>query len=293
MHAGNIFSSLIAWIIVRRYQGEMLLRIEDLDPGRSRKEYADQIQFDLELLGLTWDREPIYQSERTEAYQEAFDRLAQRDLIYPCVCTRNDLHATQAPHEGDRFIYPGTCRYLDSAELALRKARRRAQGSDAAYRVIVPRKRYSVNDMLQGAYSLELSQSCGDFIVRRSDGAYAYQLAVVVDDAEYHVNSIVRGVDLLSSTPQQMYLQDMLGYEHPSYAHVPLFVAAPGKRLAKRDKSASLEEMLSLFKTPEGVLGHIAYKAGIYPLDEPVSADILLKEARLEALSRTTEIVFS
>lgn len=271
MHAGNIFAALMAWLIAKSQGGRIVLRIEDLDRQRSRREYIDGVQADFELLGLTWDVGPYFQQGREEAYRAAYQALEDRGLIYPCFCSRADLHAASAPHRGEKLVYPGTCRSLTLEERA-----RRAAEKDPAVRIIVPHRAYSLIDQIQGPYRQMLDEECGDFLIRRSDGAFAYQLAVVVDDAEQGVTSVVRGMDLLCSTPQQLYLQDLLGLPHPVYAHVPLLVAEKDRRLSKRDHDASLEALLARFGTPEGVIGHIAWLTGIRDEDEPATPEQLL-----------------
>ena len=271
MHAGNIFAALMAWLIAKSQGGRIVLRIEDLDRQRSRREYIDGVQADFELLGLTWDVGPYFQQGREEAYRAAYQALKYRGLVYPCFCSRADLHAASAPHRGEKLVYPGTCRSLTPEERA-----RRAAEKDPAVRIIVPHRAYSLIDQIQGPYRQMLDEECGDFLIRRSDGAFAYQLAVVVDDAEQGVTSVVRGMDLLCSTPQQLYLQDLLGLPHPVYAHVPLLVAEKDRRLSKRDHDASLEALLARFGTPEGVIGHIAWLTGISDEDEPATPEQLL-----------------
>ena len=271
MHAGNIFAALMAWLIAKSQGGRIVLRIEDLDRQRSRREYIDGVQADFELLGLTWDDGPYFQQGREEAYRAAYQSLKDRGLVYPCFCSRADLHAASAPHRGEKLVYPGTCRSLTPEERA-----RRAAEKDPAMRIVVPHRAYSLVDQIQGPYRQMLDEECGDFLVRRSDGAFAYQLAVVVDDAEQGVTSVVRGMDLLCSTPQQLYLQDLLELPHPVYAHVPLLVAEKDRRLSKRDHDASLEALLARFGTPEGVIGHIAWLMGIRDEDEPATPEQVL-----------------
>lgn len=271
MHAGNIFAALMAWLIAKSQGGRIVLRIEDLDRQRSRREYIDGVQADFELLGLTWDVGPYFQQGREEAYRAAYQALKDRGLVYPCFCSRADLHAASAPHRGEKLVYPGTCRSLTPEECA-----RRAAEKDPAMRIVVPHRAYSLVDQIQGPYRQMLDEECGDFLIRRSDGAFAYQLAVVVDDAEQGVTSVVRGMDLLCSTPQQLYLQDLLGLPHPVYAHVPLLVAEKDRRLSKRDHDASLEALLARFGTPEGVIGHIAWLTGIRDEDEPATPEQLV-----------------
>lgn len=271
MHAGNIFAALMAWLIAKSQGGRIVLRIEDLDRQRSRREYIDGVQADFELLGLTWDVGPYFQQGREEAYRAAYQALKDRGLVYPCFCSRADLHAASAPHRGEKLVYPGTCRSLTPEERA-----RRAAEKDPAMRIVVPHRAYSLVDQIQGPHRQMLDEECGDFLIRRSDGAFAYQLAVVVDDAEQGVTSVVRGMDLLCSTPQQLYLQDLLGLPHPVYAHVPLLVAEKDRRLSKRDHDASLEALLARFGTPEGVIGHIAWLTGIRDEDEPATPEQLV-----------------
>lgn len=272
MHAGNIFAALVAWLVAKSQGGEMVLRIEDLDRERSKSHFIEGVQRDFELLGLTWDRGPFFQSNRDDAYREAFEELCGRGLVYPCYCTRADLHAASAPHRGEKPVYPGTCRHLSEEQ----RAQREAEGRRASRRLIVPDEVVAVDDLIQGPYAQNLAAECGDFLIRRSDGAFAYQLAVVVDDAEQGVNSVVRGVDLLCSTPQQVYLQRLLGLPEATYGHVPLLVAEQDRRLSKRDRDASLEELLIRYGTPEGIIGHIAALTGLAETDEPVTPEELL-----------------
>lgn len=285
LHAGNIFSYLVAYIVAHRAQGTIALRIEDLDPQRSKPEYADACLRDLDYLGLGWDAGPLYQSARTEIYREAFRELDSKGLVYPCYCSRADVHAASAPHRGEKVVYPGTCRHLSAAERAEKARILAADGRTPSMRLIVPDRVYAFDDAFQGRYVQNLATDCGDFLIRRSDGAFAYQLAVVVDDAAQQVTSVVRGVDLLSSSPQQRYLQDLLGYDHVSYAHVPLLVSRTDRRLSKRDHDASIDGMKAVYGSAAGILGHIAYVAGMIPEDAPASVDELVAHADLGALS--------
>lgn len=271
MHAGNIYAALSAWLVAKSQGGTIVLRIEDLDRDRSKAEYISAVQRDFELLGLTWDYGPFFQHDRDEAYLEAFSALERRGLVYPCFCTRADLHAASAPHRGEKFVYPGTCRGLTAEQIAVKSVRRAP-----AQRLRVPDDTYSFEDMVQGRYKQNLAHDCGDFLIRRSDQAFAYQLAVVVDDAAQGVTSIVRGVDLLCSTPQQLYLQELLGLDHPRYAHIPLLVAEKNRRLSKRDHDAGIEELLARFKTPEAIIGHIAGICGLAPTCDPATPEQLL-----------------
>lgn len=278
MHAGNIFAYLCAWLVAKLQGGRIVLRIEDLDRERSKKVYSDQLQFDLEALGLFWDAGPTYQQDRDKAYEQAFKLLSDRGLIYPCFCTRADLHAASAPHLGEHFVYARTCKQLSDPEVKAKAALR-----NPAYRLSVGEGVLSFEDLVQGKHTVRLAEECGDFIIRRFDGNFAYQLAVVVDDAAQGVNSVVRGVDLLDSTPQQMYLQSLLGLSRPEYAHIPLLVDETGRRLAKRNKDAALDQLLVRFGTPEGVIGHIAYLTGLIDEDEPASPQQLLEQLDMDA----------
>ena len=292
MHAGNVFSALCAWLIAKSQGGSIVLRIENLDRERSKPHFIDAVMRDFERLGLFWDEGPFFQHDRDEAYQEAFDQLKERGLVYPCYCTRADLHAASAPHRGEKPIYAGTCRGLTVEQRAQKEALRAS-----AQRIIVPDEEYGFTDLIQGSYCENLMHDCGDFLVRRFDQVFAYQLAVVVDDAAQGVNSIVRGVDLLNSTPQQMYLQDLLGFEHPEYAHVPLIAGEPGRRLSKRDGDAELDALLARFGTPQAVIGHIAGLTGLAPTFDPVTPEELLQVFDLAAfannLKSKEEILFA
>lgn len=281
MHLGNAFSALLAWLSVRAVGGELVLRQEDLDPQRCKAEYAEQIEADLRWLGLDWDRGgsaggPAYfQSHRSAIYAEYLERLNQQGLIYPCYCTRNQLHAASAPHAADGTpIYGGTCRNLTPAERAERGKTRKP-----ALRVRVPAESIAFTDTVMGEYSEELDRACGDFILRRSDGVHAYQLAVVVDDALMGVNQVVRGVDLLSSTPRQIWLQRQLGFSAlPQYCHVPLLCGRDGRRLSKRQRDVDLGALRRAGRRPEELVGQLACWAGLIDRPEPVAARELIPE---------------
>ncbi len=283
MHLGNVFAALLAWLSVKSRDGAMVLRIEDLDPDRCRPEYVETLRDDLSWLGLTWDKEQTPQSLRSQAYEAAFEALRARGLIYPCYCSRTELHAASAPHAADgRVIYAGTCRSLTPAQ--------RAEKTKApAWRLMVPDQVWGVKDGLQGWYEENLSKDCGDFIVRRADGVYAYQLAVVVDDAAGGVTEVVRGMDLLPSTPRQLYLYDLLGLRPPEFFHVPLLLSPDGRRLSKRDRDLDLG-VLRQQKKPEEILGLLACWAGILEKPEPASAQELAKIFTWQAV-RTEPVV--
>ena len=268
MHLGNVFSALMAWASVRSQNGSLILRIEDLDIRAHNPQYTSLLLDDLQWLGLTWDKGPYYQSKRTELYREALSDLKQQGLLYPCFCSRADLHAAQAPHASDgTYVYAGTCRNLSQSE-----RKELSSHKIPATRIHVPNKIYAFEDKVYGSTSQNLAESCGDFIVQRADGVFAYQLAVVVDDADMGITEVVRGSDLLSSTPRQLYLQDVLGLSHPTYAHLPLLVAPDGRRLSKRNHDLDLGVLRSQGKTPEEILGFLAYCAGLTEENEPLSA---------------------
>ena len=283
MHAGNIFASLASWLLARKTGGKVVLRIEDLDRDRSKDCFIDQVARDYEALGLDWDEGPYFQRNRDAAYQEAFAKLEDTGLVYPCFCTRADLHAASAPHAGQSSVYAGTCRNLTADERAAKAAEaERAGRLGPSYRLAVPPSgnaegAFATDDVFQGPCRFDLGSDSGDFVVRRSDLAFAYQLAVVVDDAEHGVTCVVRGIDLVESVPRQMYLQRLLGFSHPLYAHVPLLVAEDGRRLAKRNRDAGFDALLEEHKTPEGVLGYIAGVTGLKDDFEPASAQELLE----------------
>lgn len=265
MHLGNVFSAMLAWLSVRSQNGEMVLRIEDLDPDRCRSEYAETLKDDLRWLGLDWDREQTPQSLRTAAYAREFDKLADLGLVYPCYCTRGELHAASAPHASDgRVLYAGTCRNLTEAQRAEKTKK-------PAWRLAVPDQVYGYIDGLQGYYEENLASECGDFIIRRADGVYAYQLAVVTDDGDGGVTQVVRGMDLLDSTPRQLYLYELLGLKAPEFYHVPLLTAPDGRRLSKREKDLDLGALRKTH-TPEQLLGKLAHLAGVLERPEPASA---------------------
>jgi glutamyl-tRNA synthetase len=277
MHLGNVFSALLAWLSAKHQDGEILLRIEDLDPARCRPEYAAQIMADFRWLGLNWDRQSENQSQRGAAYDAALEQL--RDKLYPCYCTRDQLHAASAPHASDgRVIYGGTCRHLTPAQ--------RAEKTKApCLRVAVPEETISFQDGLQGPISMDLRREWGDFILRRADGVAAYQLAVVVDDGASGVTEVVRGRDLLTSTPAQIWLYQCLGLPVPKFYHVPMLLAPDGRRLSKRDRDLDLGQLQKSW-TPEQLIGLLAWKCGLLDRWEPVSAQELATDFSWDRVRR-------
>lgn len=289
IHLGNILCCLLAWLSVRQRGGRVILRVEDLDTARCPRRYADQMEADLRWLGLDWDEGPgaggadgpYYQSRRTALYQAALERLTDLGLVYPCFCTRAELHAASAPHREDgQVVYAGTCRRLTAAEAA-----ERARLRSPALRLRVPEEEIAFTDGHMGVYRENLARDCGDFLLRRSDGMFAYQLAVVVDDAAMGITEVVRGADLLSSTPRQLLLYRLLGLPAPSFIHFPLLLAPDGRRLSKRDADAGLDSLRDRAAAAE-VLGRLAYLAGFNPSAEPRTAAALLGDFSWEKVPR-------
>ena len=274
MHLGNVFAALIAWLSVRSRKGSLVLRMEDLDTQRTSADFADVLRDDLRWLGLDWDHETAPQSQRSEVYDRYFEKMMDEGLLYPCYCTRSQIHSVNAPHLSDgTYVYPGTCRTLTEPPA----------GRKPAWRVMVPDKEWSFRDRVQGDYSLNLATGCGDMVVRRADGVYVYQLAVTVDDGESGVTEVVRGMDLLSSAPRQMYLQELLGFSHPEYGHVPMLLAPDGRRLSKRDRDLDLGELRGRM-TAEELIGHLAFAAKLIEKDAPISASELASQFNWDKL---------
>ncbi len=279
MHLGNVFAALCAWLSVRKQGGTMVLRMEDLDTQRTSREYGDILLSDLAWLGLDFDEQQTPQSQRSGVYDRYFEVLKEKNLLYPCYCTRSQLHSVNAPHLSDgTYVYPGTCRNLAPQQQA-------SFGRDPAWRLTVPDRLWQVQDLAQGLYRENLATHCGDFVVRRADGAYVYQLAVTVDDGEAGVTEVVRGMDLLSSAPRQMYLQELFGFSHPAYGHVPMLLAPDGRRLSKRDRDLDLGQLRIHLKA-EALLGILACCAGLADTPKPISARELIGEFSWEKLHK-------
>lgn len=290
MHLGNVFTALMSWLSVKSRGGKWILRIEDLDPQRSKLEYSRLIEDDLRWLGLDWDEGgldnlgpngPYSQSRRGDLYAEALRRLVDSGDTFPCYCTRAEIMATQAPHQSDgRVVYPGTCRHLTSHP-----------DRNPSTRLMVSNEQIEYDDLIAGHQSFNLAEECGDFILRRADGAWAYQLAVVVDDAAMGVTEVMRGNDLLLSAAQQIWLYRRLGLTPPRFAHLPLICNASGQRLSKRDASLSMESLRRSF-TPAALTGHLAHLAGLLPTPEPISPHDLLPLFTLDTLSNHSTIIY-
>ena len=275
MHLGNLCCCLLAWLSAKSKGGQVLLRIEDLDTLRCPRVFADAIVDDLAWLGLSADGpDPVpYQSERSELYQHYYDVLADRGLVYPCFCSRSQLHAASAPHRSDgQVVYQGTCRGLSPEEIAAKQKHKAP-----AWRVQVPDEVIGFTDGHMGWYEENLARDCGDFYLRRGDGVFAYQLAVVVDDALMGVTEVVRGADLLSSTPRQLWLYRELGLPAPQFYHLPLLLAPDGRRLSKRDGDQSLANLRARF-SPEEVVGRLAFAVGLQDAPRPRTPQSLVSD---------------
>ncbi|HSD79895.1 MAG TPA: tRNA glutamyl-Q(34) synthetase GluQRS [Solirubrobacteraceae bacterium] len=272
LHLGNLRTALLAWLFARSAGGRFLVRMEDLDTGRARRAFEDEQLADLAALGLDWDGPVVRQSERIALYEEALGALRAQDLLYECWCTRREIReAASAPHGGlPGGAYPGTCLRLTAAE----RAERRAAGRPPALRVRAHAARVAFEDRLAGP----VDGVVDDFVVRRNDGAIAYNLAVVVDDAAQGVGEVVRGVDLLDSTPRQLWLAARLGLRAPRHAHVPLVLGPDGERLAKRHGAVTLAERAALGQGAADVRGELAASVGLAePGERPSPAELVAR----------------
>ena len=273
MHLGNACSALVSWLSARSADDAFSLRLEDLDDRCQSAENARLIVDDLAWLGLDWD-EQLTQTARISAYQSAFETLRARDHVYPCFCSRADLHAASAPHASDGTpLYAGTCRSLSPEQVAEKSLLR-----PPAYRIEVPDKTIEFTDGHLGPVRQNLAAECGDFVLRRSDGVFAYQLVCVVDDALTGCTQVVRGDDLLSSTPRQLFLYDRLGYGAPQFFHHPMLLSPDGRRLSKRDRDLDLGELRARHVAPERLVGKLAFMLGIIEQPEPCRPDELIGE---------------
>ncbi len=284
LHLGNAWAFLLAWLDMRGQNGRLILRLEDIDPLRAKAHWAEAAREDILWLGLDWDEEAPPQSSRSAFYEKILDDLTRRALTYPCYCTRKELRSLAgAPQAGDSGApYPGTCRRLSSVE----RAQFESEGRKSSLRLICPEdQRWDFIDRIQGRVSMTLSECGGDFALRRSDGVFAYQLAVVADDLAFGVDSVARGADILASTPRQLYLYSLLGGVPPSYAHLPLVLDAQGERLAKRHASLSLAALREAGVRPETLLGALCRLAGLTEQFRPATAKELAGRVRLEDIS--------
>jgi glutamyl-tRNA synthetase len=273
LHLGNARTALVAWLWARHAGGSIGLRFEDLDRGRVRAGCASEQAASLAWLGLDWDGDPVAQSDRSELYDGAIATLHERGVVYECFCSRADVRrAATAPHGPDGPLYNGACRDLSARE----RAERLAHGRAPALRVRMEGEIAFRDDLLGDRHEV-LEHTCGDIVVRRSDGAIAYQLAVVVDDCAQGVNHVVRGADLASSTGRQLRLYELLGLTPlPSHAHVPLLLGDDGERLAKRHGAVGLAELRARGADPRAIVGWLAHSAGLLERSQPCSPDDLV-----------------
>ena len=340
MHVGNAYAMLAAWLSARAAGtvagrgSRMILRIEDIDAPRVVKDADRRIMDDLDWLGLEWDGEPVYQSSRLDRYEEAFEALLARGIVYPCFCSRADIRAASAPNEGDGFVvYPGTCRRLAAANPA-EVRRRMAAGDRHSWRIAMPdgsrgsgmrgdrsadrraagptvqvsapsqtvanvadvadvSALMAFDDRMFGPQRFDLAREVGDTVIRRSDGIFAYQLAVTVDDLDMGVTDIVRGRDLLRSTALQLTIRKRLGFpgrqpRRPAFAHLPLIDNAQGRRMAKREHSLDLGFLRSRGVRREQVVGYCAWLLGLRPDASATSQPVPMTAA--EALDAFTAV---
>jgi glutamyl-tRNA synthetase len=287
LHLGHARSFLLAWWHIRSRKGRVHLRIEDLDGDRSKPELVDTCLRDLEWLGLDWDGPVLFQSADTTALERAADDLLARGLAYPCVCTRAEIADMSAPHAGDRETpYPGTCRgrWPTPAEAE------RATGRRAGLRALVPAGTVTIDDLVCGQRSFDVAAEVGDILIRRRDGIWAYQLAVVVDDDRQGVNEVLRGDDLLPSAARQWQLSKLCGLAPPRWAHVPLVVHPSGERLSKRRKDLALAHLRESGVDPRAVVAWAARSAG-QTRAERCTPPELLGDFDLARLPRHAEVL--
>jgi glutamyl-tRNA synthetase len=256
LHLGNARTALLSWLWARREGGEYIVRVEDIDTARVRPALAQQQLEELRWLGLDWEGSPLFQSRRTALHEDALRRLG--DHIYECFCSRSEIAAASAPQGDEGPRYPGTCANLTRAERARRRRTR-----PPSLRLRVPPGLLAFHDQILGDQAFDTQQLVGDFVLRRADGIFAYQLAVVVDDGAMGITQVLRGADLLSSTARQILLHRLLGQPEPRWAHAPLVLAQSGQRLSKRDRSLSLSALRARGADPRQVVAHLARLSGL------------------------------
>lgn len=276
MHMGNIFTFLITWADARKNCGKLILRFDDLDERCKQKKYKDQILDDFSYLGIDYD-EIIYQSKRVDRYEQYYKELIDLDLIYPCYCSRADLRVASAPHLDD-----GTPIYLSKCRIYKHKAIE--QSKSPAFRIEVPNAIVTFDDKIAGKYSQNLLKECGDFVVKRSDGVFGYQLTSVIDDIEKEITHVIRGNDLINSTPRQIWLESILRnkpiqniVESKTFTHIPILINSDGNRLAKRKSDLSILEMRKDGVSKEQIIGEIAYMLSLIDKTEPIDENEFLK----------------
>lgn len=292
MHLGNVWTAFLCWLQVRQLGGTLILRIEDIDEQRAKKEFSAALMTDMTWLGLTWDEgpdiggpaAPYIQQERYDRYDKALSALRQKGLLYPCYCSRARLQAIGAPHEGERIIYDGHCFGLSEQErLQIKKT--------PSWRVHVPDEHIAFCDGLYGMHEEYLPETCGDFVVRRADGLYAYQLAVSADDGAMGITHVLRGRDLLSSTAQQIWLIRLLGYEAPQYTHVPMLIDCSGHRLSKRQHGITVRQLRESGVDRDSMLSYLAYKGGLVRELKRYRLEELIHYGSLSTLRKTDIVV--
>jgi glutamyl-tRNA synthetase len=280
-HIGNARTYLIAWLSARSQGGRVVLRMEDIDSPRIKPGAAEQALEDLRWLGLDWDGEPLIQTQRLPLYEDALRRLQEQELVYPCTCSRQDVErAASAPHaEHEGPVYPGTCAGRSAA------GARQLEGPYCwRFRVSDSRAIREFTDGFRGPTRIDLREQGGDFVVWKTTGTPAYQLAVVVDDAAQGVTDVVRGDDLVSSTPRQILLYEALGLKPPRFIHVPLVVGPDGRRLAKRHGDTRLATLREAGWRPEQLVGLLAWSCGWVERAEWITASRLLPRFRLDSI---------
>lgn len=291
LHIGNAMTALLAWLQIRHAGGTFVLRMEDLDGQRTSAESARQIIEDLKWLGIDWDEGPDIggaygpydQGKRTAFYQEAFERLNHNGWLYPCFCSRKELRAiASAPHGLSSLgpAYPGTCRNLTPTQWA-----EKVKKKFPSFRFAMPDRTPAFEDLVVGKREYPAGMG-GDFVIRRADGIFSYQLAVVVDDALMGITDVLRGDDLLDSTPRQILLYEALGLPIPRFAHVPLLYGPDGNRLSKQYESQTLASLRARGTTPERLIGSLAYLSGLIDAPEPVKATELIAEFNLSKIPK-------
>lgn len=279
LHVGNLRTALAAWLAARSTGSEFLLRFEDLDDATARGEHETTQRRDLRRLGLDWDGDPIRQSERRQHYEDAIADLARDGLTYRCWCSRREVReAAAAPHLPPGH-YPGTCRTLTAAQLAEREA----SGKPPALRLRTEHPEVTIHDRLHGPHT----ETVDDFVLRRGDGTPAYNLVVVVDDAAQGIGEVVRGDDLLSSTPRHAHLQDLLGLDRPQWLHVPLVLGPEGDRLAKRDGAVTLGDRLQLGDRPGRIVAVLGASLGLEVDEAELEPSDLLPRFSADWISRS------
>lgn len=294
IHLGNVWTALLAWLDARQRGGAFVLRIEDLDPDRSRSQFAAQLLHDLRWLGLDWDEgpdvggsyAPYVQDQRRTRYAAALESLTARGLTYECFCTRAEVRAVaSAPHGIERREHcPNDCWTLSVAD----REQRVAAGRKPCIRIRMPDQPTPIRftDLCRGPQAEDVARAAGDFVLRRADGVHAYQLAVVVDDGAMAISHVIRGADLLESTARQIWLHHLLGYDPPQFGHAPLLIDQDGQRLSKRHASLAIAALRAAGRRPTAIIGWLAHRAGLIPTLTDVHPAELLGALDLAALPR-------